>query len=121
MDRLSRVMAVGSLALVLGSGPHRFRLPEYAERGSARKALLDNRRTTADRWVQLGSPSQHGGWPRTVRQWIESGRHKPRWQSIVLRFEWHGSKLGTPAPNPGNYGAPTPNSYGPVGSAGTGP
>jgi hypothetical protein len=121
MDRLSRVMAVGSLALVLGTGLT----------ASGCRSMRSE--------VPPGKPySTTGGQPPTVGfssaphpntgagaglygNASNPGATSPDGNQSFSASNGMSPKLGTPAPNPGNYGAPTPNSYGPIGSAGTGP
>ena len=101
MDRLSRVMAVGSLALVLGSGLT----------ASGCRSMRSE--------VPPGKPySTTGGQPPTVGfssaphpntgagaglygNALNPGAYEPRWQSIFLRIERHDSKAWYAGSEPG--------------------
>jgi hypothetical protein len=120
MDRLSRVMAVGSLAIVLGT------------------VLISSGCRSMRSEVPPGKPySTTGGQPPTVGfssdprpstgagagmygGGLTPGATGPDGNQSVAPSNGM-PQFGTPAPNPGNYGAPTANKYGPMGSAGTGP
>jgi hypothetical protein len=122
MDRLSRVLAVGSMAMVLGaiftaSGCRSMRseVPPgkpYSTTGGQPKDLG----FSSDPHPNTGvGPGMYG------RGGLTPGATSPDGNQSIAPSNGMLPQLGTPAPNPGNYAAPTDNKYGAVGSAGTGP
>jgi hypothetical protein len=120
MDRLSRVLAVGSLATVLGvvftaSGCRSMRseVPPgkpYSTTGAQPPVGFSS---AAHPNTGVGTGMYGGG--------LNGGATSPDGNQSFNASNGMNPQLGTPAPNTGNYGAPTLNKYGPVGSAGTGP
>jgi len=120
MDRLSRVLAVGSLAVVLGT--------VFTASGcrSMRSEVPPGKpySTTGGQPPTVGfSSDPHpntGVGPGIYGGGLTPGAPGPDGNQSITASNGM-AQLGTPAPNPGNYGAPTANKYGSVGSAGTGP
>jgi hypothetical protein len=121
MDRLSRVLAVASMALVSGavltaSGCRSMRseVPPgkpYSTTGGQPPTVG----FSSDPHPNTGvAPGMYGGG-------LNRGATSPDGNQSVSASNGMMPQLGTPAPNPGNYAAPTDNKYGPVGSAPTGP
>jgi hypothetical protein len=119
MDRLRRVMAVGSAAMAFALVLHasgcrsmRSEVPPgkpYPPTGGQAPVGFssDPHQNTGPGPGLYGSGSTPGTSGPDGNQSVAPSTGLPQ--------------FGTPPPNTGNYGAPTANKYGPVGSAPTGP
>ncbi len=120
MDRLGRVLTVGSIAVVLstsitasGCRSMKSEVPPgkpYSTTGGQPPALG---LSSEPRPNPLGAAGMYNNG-------LNSGATGPD-GAQSFSAPTGNSQFGTPPPNPGNYAAPTANKYGSIGSAGTGP